>query len=334
MRKAGWVKIAALAVCMAVAGAAGYIHGEKPSVGAISLSRLQGLGLPAYTPAQALAVGTGAEGSKGIAGYAGGFLAGLSGSPSPGMDVWGLLKDVHNAEYQDEERILIGEKLSSMAKSLAQTADVRFRERYAAREAELFSDRDPVLSDLHLKIINAELKTLYALPEERDGLNARLDSLRGDLSRELSDRRDRLSAEMESYKKSLQDEIKVRLSSEASGMADGLRSERNRGVDKLHVPRPVPDWSAVHLPAWDKDEKNLSGRLRHRSMDGDAGRRLLNAALADKRQGVYNDGALRTISSALAAENGLTIVIGGAIPLHNCADLTAEAADILMKGRQ
>jgi hypothetical protein len=55
---------------------------------------------------------------------------------------------------------------------------------------------------------------------------------------------------------------------------------------------------------------------------------------ADKRQKAYNDKALRAISTALAAENGLTVVIGGAVPLHNCVDLTAEAADILKKGRQ
>ncbi|MDD2485899.1 MAG: hypothetical protein PHO05_05050 [bacterium] len=334
MRKAGWVKIIALAICMATAGTAGYISGGEPSVGAISLSHLQGLGLPGYTPPQSFAAATGTGPGRGTAEYVGVFLTGLSKFMPAGINVRAMLQKIHNSEYQDEERSLIAEELSYTAKSLAQAAEERFREKYAARRAEMFSDKDPVLLDLRLKIINAELRTLYASPAEKDGLNADLEKLRKDLDRELFDRRGRISTEMGNYKKLLQEEIKARLSSEASDRAAELRLARKRDIDELCLPLPVPEWSSLHVSAWSEAEKGLNDRKEDKATGTDYERRLRAEVSADKRQKAYNDKALRAISTALAAENGLTVVIGGAVPLHNCVDLTAEAADILKKGRQ
>ena len=319
---------------MATAGTAGYISGGEPSVGVISLSHLQGLGLPGYTPPQSFAAVTGMVAGRRTTEYVGGFLTGLSKFMPVGVNVRAMLQKIHNSEYQDEERMLIAEGLSYTAESLTRAADERFCEKYAARRAEIFSDEDPVLLDMRLKIINAELRMLYASPAEKDGLNVDLEKFKKDLDRELSERRGRVSAELENYKKLLQEEIKTRLSFEASAKTAELRSARKRDIDELSLPLPVPEWSSLHVGAWSEAEKNLNGRRGDEAIGVDHERRLQAEVSAGKRQKTYNDKALRAISAALAAENGLAVVIGGAVPLHNCTDLTAEVADILKKGRQ
>lgn len=318
----------ALAAVLSFAG--GYMRRPGPVVGVVSLAGMENLGFPGMLQPDLAGRAAGLSGqSPAVAAGASRFLLLLqSGRPKEEI-VAGQLEQIRLRCYEEIERAALVRGINDKAATL--TEDIRRQLETMRLEGErtILSLSDPVLIDLRLKVLNAEIDLDLAMPENKGALAARLASARSEFAGEMKRRRADLAADIDARKRKLETEARSGLDREAELLTAGLRSERGRTRDSINFPEPAVDMRWLPAGQWRAIEDQLQRRLDR--ADGEGSDAALAVVKREGRQALHRDRALRAAAASLAGQRRLAVVIAGAVPLDGYVDLTADINEMLKK---